>query len=329
MKTGSSEIDFIGHFKNTALVVLGTVVLAFGTGLFIIPFALVNGGVSGLGIIAERSLSGVPLLSELSSTFYASVFNWFLFALGFILLGRAFAMQTLVSTLVYPIALSFAVFLASGNALGGFFNLHSEIYNSYGELPQIIATVFGGALIGAGCAITFIGGGSTGGTDVLALILSKYIKSLKSSFAMFICDSLVIVLGMLIIGDLILSLLGILSAFISALAIDKLFLGESYALTAYVISDKCDSINDAIIDRLDRTTTVLPCKGGYSGKDGMLLMTTFSARQYAEFTAIISSIDKKAFVTVHRAHEINGEGWSYDSAPFNDTKGEENDNSKT
>ena len=326
IKRGSGKI--IDHVRNTVLVVVGTFVLAFGTGLFIIPFDLVNGGVSGLGIIAEKAFSFIPFLSLFSATFYASVFNWMLFVLGFILLGKSFAANTLVSTLVYPLALALAVSLSEGSAFGGFFNLHSELYSSYGELPVIIAAVFGGAMIGAGCAITFIGGGSTGGIDVLALIISKYFKSMKSSASMFLCDSLVIVLGMFAIGDLIVSLLGILSAFIAALAIDKLFIGESMALTAYVISDRCDDINESIISRLDRTATIIPCKGGYSGDDKQLLMTTFSVSQYAEFTAIVAAVDKRAFVTVHRAHEINGEGWSYASPAPIPEKGETLDNSQ-
>lgn len=321
MKLSVTKSNIFVSMKNSLIVVAGTFVLAFGVGLFIIPFDLVNGGVSGLGIIAEKSLSGISLFSDLSASFYASVFNCLLFVLGFIILGKTFAVQTLVSTLFYPVALSLAVSLAESNAFGGFFNLHSEIYSSYGELSLIIATVFGGAMIGAGCAITFIGGGSTGGVDVISLSLCKYFRKMKNSVAMFICDSLIIVLGMFAVGDLILSLLGILSAFIAAIAIDKIFIGESEALTAYVVSDNCELINTAIIEKLDRTSTILPCKGGYSGDNKQLLMTTFSARQYVEFTALISFIDKKAFVTVHRAHEINGEGWSYD--PPSDTEDKE------
>ncbi len=303
--------------KNTLLVIVGTFVLAFGTGLFIIPFELVTGGVSGIGIILARIFSPIGFLSGVHVDVYASVVNWILFLLGLIFLGKAFAMKTLVSTIVYPFALSLASYLASSDVMGGFFNLLSERYTEYGEITLILATVFGGAFIGAGCALTFLGGGSTGGVDIIALILCKYVRRFKSSVLIFLIDAGIVVLGVFVIGDLVTSLLGIISAFICAISLDKMFIGESSAFIAHVVSDKYGEINSAIIKRLDRTSTVVECKGGYSGEDKKMLITTFAVSQYAEFTAIISAIDKHAFVTVHRAHEINGEGWSYDSPSKN------------
>ena len=305
--------QWLNFIKNTVLVVLGTFVLAFGTGLFIIPFNLVTGGVSGIGIIIHSLVSSISGREILSTSAYASIVNWLLFLLGWIFLGRSFALKTLTSTLVYPIALSLSVSLAGSNAFGGFFNLLSERYAAYGELTVILATVFGGAAIGAGCALTFLGGGSTGGTDILAFIICKFVKRAKSSVAMFICDGAIVVLGMFVLGDLVISLLGIVAVFILTLAVDKLFIGESRAFIAHIVSDKYEEINERIIHRLNRTSTVVECKGGYSGKDKVMLITSFSLDEYAEFTAILSEIDKTAFVTVHRAHEINGEGWSYDS----------------
>lgn len=299
--------------KNTTLIVLGTFVLAFGTGLFIIPFDLVTGGVSGIGIILARIFAPVQFLSSVHVDVYASCVNWLLFLLGLIFLGKSFAMKTLVSTIVYPLALSLAVQLSGGEVLGGFFNLLSERYVEYGEITRILATVFGGAMVGAGCALTFLGGGSTGGVDIIALIIAKYVRRLKSSLLIFFVDASIVILGVFVISDLVTSLLGIISAFICAISVDKLFIGESSAFIAHVVSEKYEEINEAIIHRLERTSTVVDCTGGFSGESKKMLITTFSVSQYAEFTAILSAIDKRAFVTVHRAHEINGEGWSYKS----------------
>ncbi len=306
--------SIVRMLKNFAYVLLGTFVLAFGTGLFIIPFELVTGGVSGLGIILHRLFQGVPFLEDLSISFYASLVNWILFFMGLIFLGRQFAMKTLVSTVVYPFALSIAVALSGSDVLGGFFNLAS--YTEYHEIGIIIATVFGGASIGAGCALTFLGGGSTGGVDIIALTICKYVRRAKSSVLIFLCDTMIIIAGMFAINNLVISLLGIISAFICAIAIDKMFIGESGAFIAYVVSDKYKEINEAVIKRLLRTTTMLDATGGYSGERRVMLTVTFSRNQYAEFTAIMAEIDKNAFVTVHRAHEIGGEGWTkYDDPP--------------
>ena len=301
----------IGGIKNTALVVIGTCIVAFGIGLFLIPFDLVTGGIPGISIVVKECLSGIEFFRNLPVSTYASVINWCLFFVGLIILGKKFALKTLVSTLVYPFALSFFELLGTTDAFGGFFNLLSERYAEYGDIARIVATVLAGACIGCGCALTFRGGGSTGGLDIVALVTCKYIRKLKPSQVLFTCDTTIIILGMFVMQNLLMSLLGIISAFICSMTINKIFASGQSAVSAHIVSDKYKEINSAIITKMNRTCTVLDCKGGYTGDNKKLLITTFTLRQYGEFTAIVNSIDKEAFITVHRAQEINGEGWSY------------------
>lgn len=296
--------------NNGMFIFLGTFVLAFGITMFIFPFDLVTGGVSGLGIIIAKMFEDVEFLSGIGPDIYSSIVNWILFVVGFFLLGKEFAMKTLVSTAIYPLALFVSEWIVHTSSLSTLLDI-TAYQGEYRAIALIIATVFGGACIGAGCAFTFLGGGSTGGVDVIALTLSKYIRKLKSSVAFFICDTLIIIVGIFAVDNILLSLLGIVSAFICATSIDKLFLGETSAFIAHVVSDKYEEINDAIIKKMSRTTTIFDATGGYSGDDKKMLMVTFNMRQYPIFTHLISSIDKNAFVTVHRAHEINGEGWTY------------------
>ena len=300
----------ISMLKNTGLVILGTFVLAFGIGMFIFPFELVTGGISGLGIILQEVLSEIGFLENVGADVYSAIVNWILFALGYIILGRTFALKTLVSTAVYPLALWITQLMIYESPLSYLLNMQNYTAQ-YQEIVLIIATVFGGACIGAGCAFTFLGGGSTGGVDVIALALSKYIRKLKSSVAFFICDALIVIIGAFAVDNLILSLLGVVSAFICAITIDKLFLGESSAFIAHIVSDKYEEINQAVIEKMQRTTTIIDAVGGYSKQGKKMVIVTFAMRQYAVFCAMVSSIDKNAFVTVHRAHEINGEGWTY------------------
>ena len=306
----TNKKDLILLLKNTGLVLTGTFVLAFGIAMFIFPFDLVTGGISGIGIILDRATDNLPLLQNVGADAYSSIVNWVLFGLGLLILGKRFALNTLISTVFYPVALYLSEYIVQDSPLSRFLDLQNcspEYYN----IALIVATVFGGACIGAGCAFTFLGGGSTGGVDVIALALCKYIKKLKSSVAFFICDTAIIIIGIYAVNNIILSLLGIISAFICAISVDKLFLGESSAFIAHIVSDKYNEINRAVIDKLSRTTTIVDAVGGYSGEDKKLVIVTFDMRQYPAFTQIISTIDKSAFVTVHRAHEINGEGWTY------------------
>lgn len=303
-KLSLNNIDAKQLIKNTLIIIFGTVLLAFGTGVFLVPFNLVTGGMSGLAITLVNFIH----VEFLTVDVYVTIMTWTLFVLGWIFLGTDFTLKTLVSAIVYPIALSLFIKLPSPDVMNGFFNLAGN--SEYGEIALILSALFGGVFVGAGCAVTFRGGGSTGGTDIIAFIICKYFKKLKSSVVIFAVDAIIIILGILAIGDLVLCLVGIISAFVAALVIDKIFLGESQAFIAHIVSDKYKEINEAIIKKLDRTSTVLHATGGYSGTAKKVVMVSFTMRQYPDFVTYVRSIDKEAFITIHRAHEINGEGWT-------------------
>ena len=298
--------------KNTLYIIIGAVVLAVGVGLFIKPFSLVTGGVSGLSIALSTYLPEV-MVGEVNMVMEICTFaiTWTLFLIGFIFLGKAFAFKTLISSVVFTLLLPVVSYVVASSDFGDFFNIAGSWNPDGGDyaLP-IIAAVFGGVLIGVGCALTFRGGGSTGGLDVLALIIVKYAKRAKSSSMVFLFDGAVVVFGIFAIGDLVMCLLGVTSAFIVALVIDRVFIGESKAFIANIISDKHEEVRQAIITKLDRTCTIISAKGGYTDVERPMVMVSFTMRQYAAFIAIIHSVDKNAFVTVHRAHEIDGEGFS-------------------
>ena len=288
--------------KNIFLTVLGTAVLAFGSAVFIIPFDLITGGMSGIAIILVEL---IPF--EVSVDVYITILTWILFLLGLFVLGRDFALKTLVSTIVYPLFFSLFLRLAAPDVLGGFLYLKSM---THGNVNLLIAAIFGGIFVGTGCAVTFLGGGSTGGTDIIAFSLCKIFKRLKSSVVIFIVDVAIVVLGMFITKDLVITLLAVSSAFTAALVIDYIFVGSSKAFIAQIISDKYEKINEQIIERLERTTTILDAMGGYSKTQKKVVTVSFSIRQYSELMNIIHKTDKNAFVTISRAHEINGEGWT-------------------
>lgn len=286
--------------KNFLLVLSGTIVLALGTSLFIIPYNLVSGGVTGIAIAIANAFN----LDDTS--LLIAVMSWSLFVVGFFILGKNFALKTLVASLLYPILVSAFSPLAKGDVLGGFFNLYSSVHS---EISIVLASIFGGVFIGIGCALTFLGGGSTGGTDIIVFSICAFFKKAKSSVVIFCLDVFIILLGVFALSDLVLSLLGVTTAFVSAIVIDKIFLGGQKAFMANIISDKAELINSEIIRTLVRTTTIIDAEGGYTGKKKKMLIFTFTVREYAPLLAIINKTDPDAFVVIHRAHEINGNGW--------------------
>ncbi len=293
--------------KNALWVIVGSVIIAFGFAVFIFPFDLVTGGVSGLAVAIVRVLPFDFLTVDLC----VGILTWVLFFIGLIFLGKAFALKTLLSSIVYPIALSLWMRLMEIEAVNDILNLakNYDPENPDYALP-IIASVIGGVLVGFGCALTFRGGGSTGGLDILALICAKYIKGAKNSVMVFVFDALVVITGLFVMKDFIMCLLGVASAFVGAIIIDKVLLGRTKSFIAHIVSEKHEEINKAILTKLERGSTVITAHGGYTGEERPVIMVSFTMSQYSAVMTIIKTIDKNAFVTIHLAHEIDGEGWT-------------------
>ena len=161
MKNKYNKTDILRTLKNVSMVVVGTIILAFGTSVFLLPFNLVTGGVSGYSIVIKSLLP----FDFISKEMIIAILTWTLFFLGFIILGKGFAMKSLISTLVYPIATALFSNLRSTDFLGGFFRLESS---AHPQIAILLAAVFSGVFVGLGCALSFLGGGSTGGVDVIA-----------------------------------------------------------------------------------------------------------------------------------------------------------------
>ncbi|MBP5342697.1 YitT family protein [bacterium] len=289
--------------SNTLLVLLGTFILAMGTEMFIIPQELDTGGVSGIAICFKYA--GI----EFSTEIIIGIIGWILFFLGLIFLGWSFSAQTLISTITYPLFLLLINFICSKYS----FLLIAESQSLAGNpaLITLLSSLFGGILVGAGCAITFVGGGSTGGVDIITFIICKYFKRIKSSASIFIIDAIIVILGFIINKDhdIALCLEGVFSAFIAALVVDRIFVGQSDSFAAYIITDKYQEITDEVINKLNRTTSILDIEGGYTKEMKKMLIVSFTIRQYTQVMSIITRYDRKAFTIIHRTHEIDGEGF--------------------
>lgn len=302
MKIKLSKYDILNYGKNIFMIMIGTAVLSFGTAIFLVPFDLVTGGVSGLGIVLEKIM---PF--DFSIDFYITVITWLLFALGIIFLGTNFAIKTLISTIFYPIFFTLFYNLVENKALNGLFVLQNSKYQ---DIAVLLAALFGGAFVGAGCALTFKAGGSSGGVDILAFLLTKIFKKIKSSYIIFAIDAVIVILGIFIIDDLVLSLLGISSALVCSMVIDRIFLAGDDAYLAQIITNNSDAICQGVIDELDRTSTIVDVIGAYSKKPKKMVVVSFSMREYSDLMAIINREDPSAFMTISRVHENHGEGWT-------------------
>ena len=205
----------IGGLKGTLLVAFGTAMMAFGCAVFLVPFDIVAGGISGIAVIIEKMSLG-----NVNIDLLIALITWGFFALGVVFLGKSFALKTLLSTALYPSFFALFHMLAREEVLGGYFYLPGcDVY----EAALLISALFGGVLVGLGCGLAFLGGGSTGGVDVIALVFKRKIPRLSIGKIMLIADASVIILGAVVIENLVISALGLLSAYVSARTLNFIY----------------------------------------------------------------------------------------------------------
>ena len=151
-----SKKELLMSLRNLLLVVVGTTILGIGVGVFVYPFDLITGGIPGIAIILNNELP----FDFLTKEDYTTIVTVVLFIMGYFVLGKSFALKTLTSTIVYIVVIYICRLFVNPDVLGGFFYLKNSEYK---EIAVVLAAVFGGVFVGFGVALTFLGGGSTGG----------------------------------------------------------------------------------------------------------------------------------------------------------------------
>ena len=305
-KMGNKRV--IRQISNYIAVVLGTFLLAFGSVIFLEKSNLVAGGVSGIAIIVQHAIRlglGDMTIRVYDYIVYGlMVIFW---VLGLIFLGKDFALKTLLSSVLYIgfTALFFRVQFFDQLA-DKFAGLDLDENARAGNL--ILCGVFGGVFVGGGVALTFVGGGSTGGVDVLQILMAKYWR-IKESVGGFLLDAVVIVVGMGVMQMWIPALCGILSSFVVSVLIEIVYIKGQTAYQVDIISDKWEEISKYAQDELERGATIIHAEGGYKGEERVILRVVFDQRQYEKIREYIASVDPKAFVTFTQTNAVFGEGF--------------------
>ncbi len=309
--------------RNILMVLLGAFVYSVGDSFFLIPMNVIYGGVTSLSLIFH-SLPGFDFMSVQT---YVLIISWMFFALGLVLIGLKYSLKQIVFTIAYPLFNFFFQWLigacvVDGIAIFDISQVAKDIEFSNGviqagssgmqALAYLVGAIFGSAICGAGIGLTFIGGGSSGGTDVINILNNKYF-GIRIGTSSFLMDVLIISGGFFANGmNFLPTLVGFMGAFICSYMIDKVFLGNNRYYLAQIISSKWKEINDFINKDLGRGTTLLYGKGGYTQKDTTVVEACFDKQDYLLIKESIYQIDPNAFVTVISTTEILGYGFSRD-----------------
>lgn len=274
-------------FKAYSFIVLGAVVISFGYVFFIIPYKILPGGVYGIAIILHYKL-GLPVGMT------ALVFNVVLLLVGLKLLGPRFGVKTLTALVLTSILVDAASYWSDLEPLV--------------EDEALLSSVFGGLLVGVGVGLIFKSRASTGGSDVLAMIVGKY-TSMPVGQLMIAIDSVVVLLGLLVFGDWKIPLYSWLLIFVYGKTVDVVLQGPSYDKTLFIISKKHDLIREKLVKDMGRRGSFLSGEGMFGGQNHKIIFTTVTRREVALLQDFIHDIDPDAFMTVLEANEVLGGGF--------------------
>lgn len=278
------------NLKRFFLVNVGLLILVAGLYFFLIPSNLAVGGASGIAMLLNAVIPKIPV------SVFLLVVNIFLFALGFVTIGRDFGGYTIYASL----------------AMSGMLRLFEHLFPMDGPLTDdlFINLIFGIFIQGIGMGIVLNQGASTGGTDIIAKIVDKYTRFTFGN-GLIMSDGSV-TLGAAFIYGPKLGMYALLGIIINALVIDKMLAGfdTQYAIT--VSSREWKAINDFIITDLYRGTTIYHAEGGYSGHERKMIHTVVDRQQYVLLREFVRKTDSRAFLYVSNVTEVEGEGFTYE-----------------
>jgi len=277
----------LNTFKEAFLLALGCFLIAIALNLFFDPFNIAPGGISGLSIV-------ISSVTNLSLSFLSLLFNIPLFLIACKILSKKDMIKTLAGVTLLTLCLK----------------LTSSLSNLTVTNDLLLATISGSILLGVGLGIIFRINGTTGGTDLIGLLVNKFLPFISSAVLMGIADFIVVVLSGIISKEIEIALYSALSVYLIVKVIDFIVIGFNYSKSFMIISDNTVEISNAIINNLGRGATLLKATGAYTNNEKNVVLVVISKRQVVTLKKLIKSIDPNAFIIVSDVHEALGEGFA-------------------
>jgi uncharacterized membrane-anchored protein YitT (DUF2179 family) len=283
------KLTSTSKLNHYIILTLGTILMALSINLVYEPLEMVTGGVTGLAIVIKKVSSlwikdGIPIwLTNI-------ILNIPLLIAAVLVRGKTFLKNTLYAT----VSLSIAIYIIP---------TYDIVYQDY-----LLASVFGGLIGGVGLGLVFVTLSSTGGTDLLAMIINKYKPYYSVPQILIVIDGIIVLAGVISFG-VTKALYAIIAVYITTKVSDGILEGLKFAKMAYVISDYYDEIAQQIMKDLDRGVTGVSATGMYSNKDKKMLFCVVSKKEIVELTEIVAKIDPRAFIIVSDVREVMGEGF--------------------
>ncbi len=274
-----------GLIIDLVFAVLGSALVALAVAVFTVPNDIAPGGVSGLA-------TALAFVTPVSVGVWSLLLNVPLLLAAWRMLGTRSLVLTMLSTVLLSVLIDLF-----GDLLPGYTN------------NELLAAVAGGAISGLGVGILFLRGISTGGTDLLTLLLRKVFPNVRSGVMLLIIDASVVAIAVLIFREIEVALYSTIAIVVSSKVIDALAQGVDYAKVVYIITARGSEVSRVLNEQTDRGTTILPAQGGYTGDDKQLIITVTRRNVLAQTLKLIKQTDPAAFTFVTDSTEVHGEGF--------------------
>ncbi len=277
-----------GLMMDLLFVLLGSALVALAVAVFTVPNDIAPGGVSGLA-------TALAFVTPISVGVWSLLLNVPLLLAAWRMLGTRSLVMTLLSTVLLSVLIDLF-----GHLLPG--------YTS----DNLLAAVAGGAISGLGVGLLFLRGISTGGTDLLTLLLRRAFPNVRSGVMLLIIDASVVAIAVMIFREIEVALYSTIAIVTSSKVIDALAQGVDYAKVIYIITARGSEVSRVLNEQMDRGTTILPAQGGYTGEDKQLIITVTRRNVLAQTLKLIKQTDPAAFTYVTDSTEVHGEGFRTD-----------------
>jgi len=284
--------NFFKKILPILMILIGNTTYGLGIILFVLPMGMITGGTTGLGLFFQHSL-GLPL------NIFIALFNIVMFLLGMWILGKKFAITTIVSTFYYPIAFQVMTSIVGDTVL---------------TTDPMLSTVCAGIMIGAGIGLVIRAGASTGGMDIPPLILNK-LFGVPVSAGLYAFDFLILILQMFF-SNTEQVLYGIMMIFIYTFVLDRVLVIGNSRVEVKIVSPHYEEINRCIQTELDRGVTLLDIQGGHLRQETHMVLSVLSNRELVTLKNLVTTIDPKAFMVISQVKEVRGLGFTIDKKHY-------------
>ncbi len=276
--SAAKKNPFVKIFANLFVITMGAIITGFALESFLVPNSIIDGGVIGISMIVSH-------ITKFNLGLLILIINTPFILLAFKKMGAKFVFQTAYANIILAIALNF--------------------FSRYKVTEDVLlATVFGGIVLGIGVGLILKSEGSLDGTEILSLVVSKKFGMSVGEFIMGLNVFIYLAAGKVFSWES--AMYSILTYFVASKVIDTVMEGLNSSKSVRIISDEAGTIGNALIDKLDISVTYLKGIGGYSGQDKDLIYCVISRLEMAKMLDIIKDIDPKAFVSVVDVHETYG-----------------------